>query len=425
MGRESASARTRPGRRPIEARLRAVSAPGGGRAHTARVQPSAVLADLPLTRIPPGDEALRAPVRAFLEEALRDMPVEQRVRSWSGFDPAFSRALGARGWIGLTLPREFGGGGRSAFARFVVVEELLRAGAPVAAHWIGDRQSAPQILRFGTRAQAERHVPAICRGEAVFCIGMSEPGAGSDLAAVRTRATRTPNGWRLDGQKVWTTNAHRAHWMLALVRTSGDAAGRHAGLSQFIVDLTLPGITIRPIRDLNGEAHFNEVFFDGVALPEDALLGDEGAGWKQVTSELGNERSGPERIYASIVLFDAWLGWLRARGRAPSERERMLAGRVLSTMTVLRSLSVAVQARIVAGQSPATEAALVKDLGTTLEQFIPDALADAIGAAPDEPVPDALVLALRHVAQIAPSFSLRGGTREVLRGMIARGLGLR
>jgi alkylation response protein AidB-like acyl-CoA dehydrogenase len=268
-------------------------------------------------------------------------------------------------------------------------------------------------------------VPVICRGEAVFCIGMSEPGAGSDLAGVRTRATRTPTGWRLDGQKVWTTNAHRAHYMLALARTSGDATSRHAGLSQFIVDLKLPGITIRPIRDLNGETHFDEVFFDGVALPEDALLGEEGAGWKQVTSELANERSGPERIYASIVLFDEWLAWLRTRGRAPSERERMLAGRVLSTMTALRCLSVAVQTRIVAGESPVTEAALVKDLGTTLEQFIPEMLADAIGAAPDERPPDGLALGLRHIAQIAPSFSLRGGTREVLRGVIARGLGLR
>jgi len=384
-----------------------------------------VLESLALTRIPPEDEALRAPVRAFLDEALRSMPAEQRARSWSGFDPAFSRALGARGWIGLTLPREFGGGGRSAFARFVVVEELLRAGAPVAAHWIGDRQSAPQILRFGTPAQAERYVPAVCRGEIVFCIGMSEPGAGSDLAAVRTRATRSAHGWRLEGQKIWTTNAHRAHVMLTLARTSGDASSRHAGLSQFLVDLSLPGITVRPIRDLNGESHFNEVFFDGVELPDDALLGEEGAGWKQVTSELVSERSGPERIYASIVLFDEWLAWLRARGRAPGERERVLAGRVLSTMTVLRSLSVAVQARIVEGGSPATEAALVKDLGTTFEQFIPEALADVLGEHPDEALPESLAAALRHVAQIAPSFSLRGGTREVLRGMIARGLGLR
>ena len=382
------------------------------------------LESLALTHVPPEDEALRAPVRAFLERALAGVAVERRARSWSAFDAAFSRALGAQGWIGLTLPPEHGGGGRSPFARFVVVEELLRAGAPVAAHWIADRQSAPQILRFGTPAQARRHVPAICRGEQYFCIGMSEPGAGSDLASVRTRATRTEGGWRLDGQKVWTTHAHRVHFMLALVRTSGEAGDRHGDLSQFIVDLARPGIDIRPIPDLNGEADFCEVFFDGVELPEDALLGVEGDGWKQVTAELAQERSGPERIYASVVLLDAWLAHLRTQ-RQPTERALALAGRILSVMAVLRNLSLAVQGRIAAGASPAIEAALVKDLGTTLEQFIPEAIADALGEDPEAPLPEPLARTLRQVAQIAPSFSLRGGTREILRGLVARGLGLR
>ena len=379
---------------------------------------------LSLTRIPPDDEALRMPVRAFLEEALVGVPTEVRARSWSGFDADFSRRLGERGWIGLTLPIEHGGGGRSVFARFVLVEELLRAGAPVAAHWIADRQSAPQILRFGTIVQARRFVPGVCRGEIFFCIGMSEPNSGSDLASVRTRATRTASGWRLDGQKIWTTNAHRTHFMLALARTSGDASSRHAGLSQFIVDLTLPGITIRPIADLNGEADFCEVFFDGVELGAEALLGEEGDGWKQVTSELAYERSGPERIYASLILLDEWLAWLRALDR-PSESSLALAGRILAVMSVLRSLSIAVTAQLDAGTSPLVESALVKDLGTTLEQFIPEAIADALGEDPDTPLPESLGRTLRHVAQIAPAFSLRGGTREVLRGMIARGLGLR
>ena len=379
---------------------------------------------LSLTPIPREDEALRLPVRAFLDEALAGVPAEVRARSWSGFDADFSRALGERGWIGLTLPIEHGGAGRSVFARFVLVEELLRAGAPVAAHWIADRQSAPQILRFGTGEQVGRFLPRICRGETYFCIGMSEPNSGSDLASVRTRATRTASGWRLDGQKIWTTNAHRTHVMLALARTSGDASSRHHGLSQFIVDLALPGITIRPIADLNGEAHFCEVFFDGVELAADALLGEEGDGWKQVTSELAHERSGPERIYASLVLLDEWLAWLRTRG-APSERSLALAGRILAVMSVLRSLSIAVTAQLAAGASPLVESALVKDLGTTLEQFIPEAIADALGEDPDAPLPESLARTLRYVAQIAPAFSLRGGTREVLRGMIARGLGLR
>ena len=379
---------------------------------------------LPLTTIPPEDEALRAPLRAFLDEALRDVPADVRARSWSGFDPAFSRALGQRGYLGLTLPRQYGGGGRSVFARFVVVEELLRVGAPVAAHWIADRQSAPLILRFGTPAQAERHVPSICRGEAIFCIGMSEPGAGSDLAGVRTRATRVDGGWRLAGQKIWTTNAHRAHFMIALVRTSGDAASRHAGLSQFIVDLSLPGVRIRPITDLNGEQHFNEVFFDDVLLAEDALVGQEGDGWQQVTAELAFERSGPERIYASVVLLDEYLAHLRLQA-APSERSLALAGRALAWLTVLRSLSLAVTGRLARGESPLTEAALVKDLGTGFEQWIPEAVADLLGEDPDHAPPEALARALQYTAQIAPSFSLRGGTREILRGMVARALALR
>ena len=379
---------------------------------------------LSLTRIPAEDEALRAPVRAFLDDALKGVPPEVRARSWSGFDADFSRALGQRGWIGLTLPKEFGGGGRSLYARFVLVEELLRAGAPVAAHWFADRQSAPHILKFGTPQRAQFYLPRICRGEAFFCIGMSEPGSGSDLASVRTRAARNDQGWRLDGQKIWTTNAHRSHYMIALVRTSGAAGSRQKGLSQVIVDLSLPGITIRPITDLTGDAHFCEVFFDGVQLSEDALIGAEGDGWNQVTSELAYERSGPERIYSSVVLLDEWLAHLRTQ-REPSERSLALAGRVLSSLAVLRSLSVSVNGRLAEGHSPVIEAALVKDLGTTLEQFIPEAIADALGDDPDATLPEGLSRTLQYVSQIAPAFSLRGGTREVLRGMIARGLGLR
>lgn len=379
---------------------------------------------LRLTTIPPEDEALRPPVRAFLDEWLSGTPTEQRARSWSGWDDRFSRALAERGWVGLTLPRDYGGGGRSLFARFVLVEELLRAGAPVAAHWFADRQSGPQILRFGTPEQARFFLPKICRGELFFCIGMSEPGSGSDLASVRTRATRTGSGWRIDGQKIWTTNAHRSHYMIALVRTSGDAASRHQGLSQFIIDLRRPGITIRPITDLTGDAHFCEVFFDDVELPDDALLGAEGDGWHQVTSELAVERAGPERIYSSVVLLDAWLAHLRTQA-APSERSLALAGRLLATLAVLRTASVAVNGLLQQGGSPVVEAALVKDMGTTLEQFIPEALADALGEDPDAELPEPLARTLRYVSQIAPSFSLRGGTREVLRGMIARGLDLR
>lgn len=377
---------------------------------------------LSLQPLPPEAEALRQEVRPFLDEALAGMPPERRARSWLGFDAEFSRALGRRGWIGMALPPEYGGGGRDYFARFVLVEELLARGAPVSAHWIAERQSAPMILRFGTEAQKRFYVPPVCRGECFFAIGMSEPQTGSDLASVRTRAIRTSSGWRLKGQKIWTTNADHCHHMIALVRTSGVPEDRHKGLSQLVFDLRTPGITIRPIEDLSGDRHFCEVFFDDVELPEDALIGEEGAGWQQVTAELAYERSGPERLYSSIVLFDTWLEHLRAHGA--DEASVALAGRIAAHLATLRSMCVAVTARVAAGGSPMTEASVVKDLGTELEQFIPIALADAIASAP-QPASPSLLRTLAYITQFAPTFSLRGGTREVLRGLIARGLGLR
>jgi alkylation response protein AidB-like acyl-CoA dehydrogenase len=384
----------------------------------------ALFESLVLSSVPAEDEALRPELRIFIETAAAGLPLDRRARSWQGFDAAFSRKLGAAGYLGLTIPEEYGGGGRGPFARFVVVEELLRAGAPVAAHWIADRQSAPLILRFGTEAQRRRYLPAICRGEALFCIGMSEPGSGSDLSSVRSRADRVDGGWRLTGQKIWTTNAMHSDYMIALVRTSGAPADRHAGLSQLIVDLRAPGVTVRPITDLTGDTHFAEVFFDDVLLDEEALIGTEGEGWSQVTAELAFERSGPERIYSSIVLFDAWVEHLQHVGRS-DEAVQAMVGELTARLAVLRSFSLAVTARLAAGDSPVIEASLVKDLGTTLEQDIPRMIGDDLAGHPDEAIDPMLYRTLVYTQQIAPSFSLRGGTREILRGIIARGLGLR
>lgn len=378
---------------------------------------------LPLASIPDSDEALRLPVRMFLKQALASMPASLRARSWFGFDADFSRLLAERGWLGLTLPIEYGGQGRGFFARFVVVEELLAAGAPVSAHWIADRQSGPLIARYGTEEQKRFYLPRICRAEAFFCIGMSEPNAGSDLASVGTRAEKTATGWRLNGRKIWTTNAPHSHYMIALVRTSGAPADRHKGLSQLIVDLSLPGVTVRPIRDLTGDEHFSEVFFDDVELAEDALIGAEGAGWEQVTAELAFERSGPERLYSSIVLLDEWLQHLRQQ---PHTRgQAALLGRFVTQLAVLREMSISVTAKLVAGESPIVEAALVKDLGTELEQALPALIADALASDPEVVPPLMLKRTLDYLTHISPVFSLRGGTREILRGMIARGLGLR
>ncbi|MEQ1879878.1 MAG: acyl-CoA dehydrogenase family protein [Burkholderiales bacterium] len=382
------------------------------------------LTALELTAIPPRDEALRTEVRAFLSEALRETPAHLRARSWAGYDPAFSRELGRRGWLGITFPKEYGGGGRSAFARYVLVEEFLNAGAPVGSHWIADRQSGPLILKYGTEAQKQHYLPGICRGESYFCIGMSEPNAGSDLASVKTRAVRSERGWTLQGQKIWTTNAHNCHYMIALVRTSGEPQDRQQGLSQLIVDLSLPGVSIRPIKDLTGESHFCEVFFDAVQLAPEALIGAEGKGWEQVTAELAFERSGPERLYSSIVLFDQWLAFVRTpAGRTPAAVR--LAGKIASQLVPLRAMSIAITEKLTRGESPVVEAALVKDLGTGVEQFIPAAIADDLYSRPPQEIPLELLLTLNYTTQVAPTYSLRGGTREILRGMIARGLGLR
>ena len=379
-----------------------------------------------LASIPPEDEAIRPKVRALAEDVSAKMTMTQRARSWQGFDPAFSRRMGEMGLLGLTLPKRYGGAGRGAFARFVVVEEMLALGAPVAAHWIADRQSAPLLLDYGTEAQRQRYIPPICRGEIFLCIGMSDPGSGSDPASVRSwaEADGTTGGWRLTGQKIWTTGAHLADYMIALVRTSGEAGDRHRGLSQVIVDLKSPGVTVKPIRDLAGDAHFAEVFFEDVALPPDALVGEEGQGWAQCTAELAFERSGPERIYSSMVLLDGWLAHLRDSGRA-DDATAALVGGFAAKLAVLRAMSLACTGQLAAGESPVVEASIVKDLGTAFEQALPIAIGDDLAAHPEAPPGEDLLAALTYATHIAPSFSLRGGTREILRGIIARGLDLR
>jgi alkylation response protein AidB-like acyl-CoA dehydrogenase len=339
-----------------------------------------------------------------------------------GFDADFSRSLGAKGWLGLSIPKQYGGQDASPFERFVVSEELLAAGAPVTAHWIADRQSAPLILRHGTEAQKQRYLPPICAGEMYFCIGMSEPASGSDLASVRTKADRQPDGsWLLNGRKVWTTNADRCHAMIALVRTD-PASERHAGLSQIIVDLTLPGVIVRPIKDLSGHEHFNEVTFDNVRLDAEALIGVEGDGWAQATSELAFERSGPERFLSAMTLFSCLVG---AIGPTPDALQAMEIGRLAAWLISLRSMSVSLTAQLAAGQDPVWGASCVKDLGTGYEQDTVEVAMRLIDSLPpgEQTATTQKVLAITQ--SMAPSFSLRGGTREILRGILARGLGVR
>lgn len=374
----------------------------------------------PLT-LPDAAERLRVELRAFLAREMAVIPAVIRAQSWSGSDATFSRKLGAQGWLGMTWPKKYGGHERSMLERYVMLEEMLAAGAPVGAHWIADRQSGPLLLRFGSEAQRMEHLPAIARGEQFFCIGMSEPDSGSDLAAVRSRAEKQADGsYIVNGRKLWTSGAHVAHCMIALLRTSTES--KHGGLTQFLIDMKTPGISVRPIRDLAGHSHFNEVTFDNVHLPATAVIGAEGQGWAQVTAELAFERSGPERFLSCFRLIAEML---RIAGKNPGERATLAFGRLYAHLATLRRMSLSVAGRLSRGEDPALEAAMVKDLGALFEQDIPQLAHDLFGIAPDVHGARDYERVLAELTMAAPSFSLRGGTREILRGIIARGLGLR
>ncbi|ELP67436.1 acyl-CoA dehydrogenase, middle domain protein [Streptomyces turgidiscabies Car8] len=374
-------------------------------------------------RLGPAARELRDEVRDFVGAEREAGTFTPRCDAWmSAPDPAFSRRLGARGWIGMTLPASCGGHGRSALDRFVVTEELLAAGAPVAAHWIADRQMAPSLLRHGTEAQRRLYLPAIARGECYFAIGMSEPDAGSDLASVRTRAREVADGWEITGRKIWTTGAHYAHAMVVLARTDGSPADRHSGLSQFLVDLPAPGVEIRPVRTIDGEHHFNEVVFDSVVVPQDSLLGQRGAGWRRVTAELAHERSGPERLMSTVPLLRAWADQVHDR---PGDGVSVRAlGRLTARAWTLRQMSLSVAAALGDGRPAEIAAALVKDLGSRFEGDVVEAVRQVTGTEPRRGAAGLEGLLAEAVLH-TPAFTLRGGTNEILRSVVARGLGVR
>ena len=363
--------------------------------------------------------SLRAEVREFLAEQLAAGTFTPSADAWlSSWDENFTRALAERGWLGMTVPVDYGGHGRSFLDRFIVTEELLAAGAPVAAHWIADRQIVPSLLKYGTEFQKREFLPKIARGECFFGIGMSEPDSGSDLASVRTKAERVDGGWTLSGTKVWTSGAHLAHAFIALVRTEPvDPAHRHAGLSQFIVDLRGPGVDIRPIVSMNGAHHFNEVILDNVFVPETMVFGTIGEGWQQVTSELAFERSGPERFLSTFVLLDKCAESMAAE-HIPHSTD---LGRLVARIAGLHQMSSAVAGALERHEPADVSAAVVKVLGTTTEGDIAEfAHLDAETAAGQ----DFCTMSNAAMDQ-RPGFTLRGGTNEVLRGVIARGLGMR
>jgi alkylation response protein AidB-like acyl-CoA dehydrogenase len=379
-------------------------------------------------KLTPAQEAFREEIRGFLRSELAAEPRRVREDGWVvGFSRAFSEKLGRRGWLGLTWPREYGGQARSVLERLILTEELLRAGAPVAAHWLGDRQVGPSILRFGTVEQRREILPRITSGAIVFCVGLSEPNAGSDAAAVTTQAVEDGDGFVIRGQKIWTSFAHQADYCYLVART--DASGpKHRGISEFIVPMATPGITVRPLLDMTGEHHFNEVFFEDVRVPRTALIGQKDRGWYQIAVQLDYERGGIERVLSNWPLLEDALVALRGSAilRDPVLRDRLAGLRVdleIARLMVYRIAWLADHGRV-----PNVEAAVAKSFGTELEQRLAETVASlfqmpALGLAGTRHA--ALGGRVARALLYAPAYTIQGGTSNILRNIIAhRGLGL-
>jgi alkylation response protein AidB-like acyl-CoA dehydrogenase len=372
-------------------------------------------------------EAFRQEIRTFLRAALPEPP-EIPEDAWIiGFDRAFSKKLAARGWIGLTWPREYGGQGKSYLDRLILTEELLRHGAPVAAHWLGDRQMGPSILRYGTPEQKAKFLPGIISGDIVFCIGMSEPGAGSDLAGLQTKAVDDGDAYVLSGQKIWTSFAHLADYCYLVARTNPDVP-KHKGISEFLVDMRTPGITIKPIVDMTGAHHFNEVFFDQVRIPKDCLVGEKDRGWYQIASQLDYERSGIERLMSNYPIMEAITRYVQETGQIRRELVRHRLAQLHIEFTMGRFLVYRVAWLLTQGVVPNAEAAAAKAYCTEFEQRLAQAASELMGGY-GQLLPDSHRARLHgRIARAylyAPAYTIQGGTSTILRNIIAtRGLGL-
>jgi alkylation response protein AidB-like acyl-CoA dehydrogenase len=336
---------------------------------------------------------------------------DRREDSWLvGDDPAFSAELARRGWLGMTWPTAVGGGGRSALERFVVFEALIAGGAPVARSWFADRQIGPTLLQFGTDEQRAAYLPGIIDGTSSWCIGMSEPDAGSDVAAIATRAVRNGDTWMVDGQKIWTSGAERARYCYLVCRTDPDAPA-HEGLSELIVPMDSPGITVVPITDATAGRHFCEVFFDGVQVPATNLVGTQNNAFCQIMRQMEHERGGIDRLVSNRALYlDAQAAADTTDPLVRQELAALESGYRIGRLLVLRE---------VLGQAPRGFSAATKTFCTEFEQRVAAFCAQVAG-------PAALLdgrVATNSV--YAPAYTLMGGTTQVLRNILGeRVLGL-
>src|SRR6476469_9004762 len=376
-------------------------------------------------RLPPECDELRHEVRAFLaDEVARGTFDPHRPGHSDSHSKEFSQRIGAKGWIGMTWPKKYGGRERTFLERYVVTEEFRVANAPVRLHFVADRQSGPVLIKYAPEHVKMDVLPRICAGEVCFAIGMSEPNSGSDLFAAKTKATKTKDGWLINGTKIWTSNAHIADYMIALFRTPPPTKeNRRHGLTQFLVDMKTPGIKVNPISQITGQFEFHEVVFTDAFMPDDHVLGEIDGAWKQATSELAYERSGPERFLETYYVLTELV---RAVGSNPDTRSAEGIGRLVAQLHTMRRMSVSVAGMLQAGKEPVVEASIVKDIGTVWEQQLPHRVRDlAAFVDPDASNHVTLENQLAFALKTAPKLTIQGGTTEVLRGIIARGPGLR
>jgi len=337
-----------------------------------------------------------------------------------GHDPEFALELAARGWLGMTWPTSVGGGGRTALERFVVFEALISEGAPLATAYFADRQIGPTLLQFATAEQQARWLPGILAGTSMWCIGMSEPDAGSDVASLRTRAVPDPDrpgGWRVTGAKVWTSGAAHADHCYVIARTDPEARP-HAGLSELVVDLASPGIEVRPIVDQTGDDHFCEVAFDDVAVPPGHLVGELNGSFRQVMRQMEHERGGIDRLVSNHRLYRDCLP-LADRGdeRVRQEVAALETGYRLGRLLVLRE---------VLGQAPPAFSAATKTFCTEHEQRVAAFCGRVLGPAaqawdPADGESSATSGLHERVARgltYAPAYTLMGGTTQILRTIL-------
>ncbi len=374
-------------------------------------------------RLPPELDALAAEAEAVGRAFAERRPVVREDGWLVGHDRDVARELAARGWLGMTWPTEVGGGGRSPLERFVVFEALIGAGAPLASAYFADRQIGPTLLQFGTPDQQARWLPGILDGTAVWCVGMSEPDAGSDVASIRTRAVRDGDGWRIDGAKVWTSGAAHGDWCYLVARTDPDAPP-HQGLSELVVDLRSPGVEVRPIVDITGDRHFCEVRFEGVHVPDDALVGTENGSFRQIMRQMEHERGGIDRLVSNRRLYVDVLPFAdRGDPKVRQQIARLETGYRLGRLLVLRE---------VLGQAPKQFSAATKTFCTEHEQAVaafcgqvlgPRAVAATPGSADHEA--DELAARVARGLTYAPAYTLMGGTTQILRTILGdRVLGL-